>query len=62
MKSRDLIDLRTHDATERGDKPAPDFQPADAMDVQNAREVITRMRIKRLADGFRREREGSKPA
>lgn len=49
-----LIDLRHLDAP----KPEPDFLPADPMDVQQAREVITRMRIERMADGYRREREG----
>ena len=34
-----------------------EFQPADPMDVQNAREAITRMRIERMAEGFKRERE-----
>lgn len=58
MSGHTLIDLRAHDAKERGNKPEPDFQPADAMDVQNAREVVTRMQLERLAAESQREREG----
>lgn len=53
MNTHVLIDLRHLDAP----KPEPEFQPADPMDVQNIREVITRKRIERMAEGYRRERE-----
>lgn len=53
MTSHPLIDLRHLDAEPR----ALEFQPADPMDVQNAREAVTRMRIERMAEGYRRERE-----
>lgn len=48
-----IIDFRHLDAP----KPSPEFQPADPMDIQNAREYITRLRLERYAEGFRRERE-----
>lgn len=54
MNGHTLIDLRHLDA-----KPSElEFLPADPMDVQQAREVITRMRIERMAEGYKREREG----
>lgn len=53
MNGRTLIDLRHLDAP----KPEPEFQPADPMDVQHIREVITRKRLERMAEGYRRDRE-----
>ena len=51
------VDLRHLDAPRRAYTTVPDFQPADPMDVQQAREVIPRMRLERLAQGFREQRE-----
>ncbi|MGN6383674.1 MAG: hypothetical protein ACTHMK_13810 [Dyella sp.] len=59
MTNHPTIDLRHLDAQRR----EPEFLPADPMAVQQAREVITRMRLERMAEGFRRSREEQgKPA
>jgi hypothetical protein len=58
MNGHTLIDLRHLDLRHLdAPKPEPDFQPADPMDVQTAREAVTRMRIERMAEGYRLERE-----
>jgi hypothetical protein len=52
-----ILDFRQELALRPAELPALDFQPADPMDVQHIREVITRKRIERMAEGYRLERE-----
>lgn len=52
-----ILDFRQELALRPAELPALDFQPADPMDVQTAREAVTRMRIERMAEGYSLERE-----